>query len=139
MIEGKMWCSRECPICRELIEAESKTKLKLIFQNHACEDNYSDNDILPGVREVTAIQTNRCYQSSDISDSDEVITPQSRLMSAPLRPVSSAKNIWASGPVYWPPFKRKEQVSQVQSSIQHVAGMAKTPVTVQAKNNDRKT
>src|SRR5438445_13240363 len=120
MIEGKTWCSRECPICKETIEAESKTKLKLVFQNHACEDNYGDADVLLGVREVTASQTDRCYQLSDVSGSDDIITPQSRLMLVPLRPVSSVKNVWASGPIYQPPFKRKEQVAQAQSGIQHV-------------------
>src|SRR5438445_805256 len=103
MIEGKTWCFRECPICREMIEAESKTKLKLVFQNHACKDNYNHDDILLGVREVTTIQTDHCYQSSDILGNDEVVTPQSRLMPAPLRPVSSVKNVWASGPIYQPP------------------------------------
>ena len=93
MIEGKTWCSRECPICGEMIEAESKTKLKLVFQNHACEDNYRDDNVLPGVREVTAIQTDRCYRSNDVSGSNEVITLQLRLIPVPLRQQTLIKNV----------------------------------------------
>src|SRR5437588_613718 len=100
MIEGKTWCTRECPSCGETLKVESKTKLKLVFQNHYCEDNYEDNDILPGIKESTEIQTDCCYRSADILSSDEVATPQLRLMPVPLRPVSSVKNVWAMSPIY---------------------------------------
>ena len=61
MIEGKMWCFPECPSCGEIIKAESKMKLKLVFQNHYCEDNHRDKLVLPEVKEITRVQTDWCY------------------------------------------------------------------------------
>src|SRR5437588_2943651 len=51
-------------------------------------------------------------------------------MLMPLRLMSSVKNVWASGPVYRPPFKRKDQPPLAQSCIQYIARLVK-PTTLE--------
>ena len=42
-----------------MIKAELKSKLKLVFQNHYYEDNYGNDLILLGVKEITRVQTDQ--------------------------------------------------------------------------------
>src|SRR5437588_12767710 len=104
-----------------MIKAKLKMKMKIVFQNHYYEDNYDDNLILPGVKEITKVQTNWCYQLQDILGSNEVITSWTRLMPASLKQApSSVKSVWEMGPMYCPLFIHKDQSTLVLSHIQHV-------------------
>ena len=55
IIEGHTWCACECFRYSKVVEAKSKVKLKLTFQNHHCVDNYDDDLLLPGVQNLPPI------------------------------------------------------------------------------------
>lgn len=74
MTKGKTWCFQGCPNYGEVLEAESKTRVKLVFHNHHSKDNYGDDLVLPEVKELNNIKTDRCYWLVDIAGSSEVVT-----------------------------------------------------------------
>lgn len=63
-MEGCTWCAHECFDCDEVIEVESKMRLKLAFHNHVCSDNYGDNELLPGVKLLEDVIVDHVYQST---------------------------------------------------------------------------
>lgn len=66
-VKGHTWCAHECFDCSEIIEAESKTRLKLTFHNHVCSDNYSNNELLLDLCNIEDIVVYWVYWSSSPS------------------------------------------------------------------------
>lgn len=93
---------------------KSKNRLKLAFQVYICTDNYGDDLLLPGVKSIGDIVTDKVFQASLPLSEKVVVDPKTtpKTKTHVLNEVSKleAKNVWAMGPIFKPVLPKKTLV-----------------------------